>query len=185
MDTEQISREQLGWLAGIIDGEGCIVAGWRYYKPNSDSGKYKHHKARVNMYTWLTISNSDVRLLKRVSEIYKMISGVGFCYTTAKLKAEGRWIINLNTIGRGSTRKVLELVLPHLTAKKSQAETMIELIDYRESLGYLGRSVKDRPYLQDDPCIVLYIERLHRLKKEFASLPSETRRRANQILEID
>jgi len=187
MDMEQISREQIGWLAGIIDGEGCIVAGWRVYKAESDSGKYKHHVGRVNLYMWLTISNSDVYLLKRVSEIYKKIPGVGFCYTTAKykLKGEGRWVINLNTTGKGSTKKVLELVLPYLTAKKSQAETMLELIDYRQSMGYLGKSFKDRPKLQDDPCLQLYIERLHRLKKEQPILPSETKRRANQILEFD
>lgn len=185
MDMEQISREQIGWLAGIIDGEGCIVAGWRYYKAESDSGKYKHHVARVNLYMWLTISNSNVYLLKRVSELYKKIPGVGFCYTTAKNKKNSSWVINLNTTGKGSTKKVLELVLPHLTAKKSQAETMLELIDYRQSMGYLGKSLKDRPKLQDDPCLQLYIERLHRLKREQPILPSETRRRANQVLELD
>jgi len=184
MDMEQISKEKLNWLAGIIDGEGCIIAGWRYYPANKDSGKYKHHSVRSTLYMWLIISNGNLHLLKRVSEIYKLIPGVGFCYTTAKKKESGRWVMNINTTGKGSTKKVLELVLPYLTAKKLQAETMLELIDYRESLGYLGRSLKNRPLLQDDPCIQIYIERLHRLKKEFVSLPPETKRRANQILEI-
>lgn len=185
MDMEQISREQIGWLAGIIDGEGCITAGWRYYKPESDSGKYKHHTQRATLYMWLTVSNSNSHLLQRVSEIYKKIPGVGFCYTVAKNKKNNHWIININTTGKGSTRKILELVLPHLTVKKLQAETMLELIDYRISMGYLGKSIKNRPKLQDDPCIQLYLDRLHRLKKEQPILPSETKRRANQILEID
>jgi len=180
MDTEQISREQLGYLAGVLDSEGCIEAHWRWYKEGQDG----HTKKRCTLVCQVTISNSDVRLLKEISTILKKIPGLGFYYTTTKKKDGSTWCINLNTTGKGSAKKLLEVTTPYLQAKKDQAETMLELIEYREKLGFMPSRGRETT-LQDDPCIQLYVERLHRLKKDPPSLPSETKRRANQILGSD
>lgn len=180
ISREQLDKEQLGWLAGIIDGEGCISVGIYDRKCKS----YPNHKRNKpycrTLQTILTVSNHDVRVIKRVSEIYKKL-GVGFYYSTAKKKDNGTWIININTTGKGTTRKALLAVRDQLVSKKEQMELLLQLIEYRKSLGYQGKGSLG---ICNDPKIQWYVNRIRELKHEFPSLPSETKRRANQILEF-
>ncbi len=180
MTTQQISREQLGYLAGILDGEGCISVGIHYMKYKSTPQHKRNQDGFYRLLMNITVSNHDVRIIKRVSELYKELK-IGFYYTTAKKKDGSTWVININTTGKGSARKLLEAVGDQLVGKKEQMELFLELATYRESLGYSSRNIGG---ICADPKIQGYVQRIRELKHEFPSLPSETKRRANQILEF-
>ncbi len=180
MSEQQISREQLGYLAGILDGEGCISVGIHYLKHTIDPKHKRNQEGFYRLLMNITISNHDVRVIKRVSEIYKAL-GIGFFYTTAKKKDGKTWIININTTGKGSARKLLNAVGDMLVGKTDQVKYFLELAEYRDSLGYGKKGFK----ICDDPKIQRYVQRIRDLKHEFPSLPSETKRRANQVLEFD
>lgn len=80
MDTSLWSRENIAWLAGLIEGEGCILVGKR------ENGA-KSFRIAVNM--------TDKDVLCRVAEI----SGIGsvrgpFQPVNAKHKPFYRWNIN-------------------------------------------------------------------------------------------
>jgi hypothetical protein len=122
---ETISRVELAWLAGIIDGEGYIVLTWMNQK--------EVKKARMR--TEIGVSNTDMRMVARISEISHK-ANIKFYYTlkNPSKRNSKKYAITISILGFRSCKKFLELVLPYLVCKKDQAETMLEYITYRISL---------------------------------------------------
>ena len=58
-----INETDIAWLAGIIDGEGNLHVGRKTAKSNGR--RYLDVKVRV--------SSTDMRMIKRISEIYQSI----------------------------------------------------------------------------------------------------------------
>ena len=197
MDKETISKTELAWLAGIIDGEGCIYA--RMNKHNKSIRKLRTNEVYV-IRMGISITNTDVFLIKEVSRICENLK-VGFAFSTQPPRDPRRGVISIIVEGKGRSKKLLEAVLPYLINKKPQAEILLKLIQYRESLGYTttkgwtvaregwrGKITAVSPPdgwipLCDDPIILGYIEELKTLKEQ-TILPSETTRTANRILQL-
>lgn len=195
MDTEKISKTELGWLAGIIDGEGCIYA--RINKHNKSIRKLRTNGVYV-IRMGVSITNTDVFLIREVSRICEQMK-VGFAYSTKPPRAPRKGVISIIIEGKGRCKKLLSSILPYLINKKSQAEVLLELIKYRESLGYkttkgwkVERTGKQGPItavsppddwkpLCENPKILGYIKELKTLKEQTV-LPSETKRVANRKL---
>jgi hypothetical protein len=167
VEAESISRkEAIAWLAGIIDGEGCIYANWQ--KPMKGM-------AGPGMRVFVNVSGTHPSLIAKVSRVYKLCE---LRFSIAVLTVRGnhtRPSANITVAGKGNVSKLLKILLPHLTEKKHQAELMLELIDYREQLagtfdnrtGTLG----SKPlYLWEDPIIVSFIDKLKKAKRDFPSM---------------
>lgn len=181
MDKETISRERLAWLAGVIDSEGSLEVGW--------TNQYNPDKSKVNpkmMYCRIKVGNTDPRMISEISKVYKEIS-VGFNFRTTKRFDRVHWMIEIKTQGKKNCKKVLQNIYPHLKNKIDQADKFLEIIQYRESVGYGGfRAVYSEDYkpLESD-------EKLQRLIRELKEIkhnppdPQRLRRVANQILVID
>jgi len=188
MDMETISKTELAWLAGIIDGEGCIVA---YWKNQSKNGTYR-------LEVGVSIINTDVLMIKEISRICAK-NRIGFAYALNNPKPPRRKAMQIVIHGQGRTKKLLNAVMPYLITKKEQAEILLDLIHYRQSLGYIptgckrGRNDEEGNYtiVRDEKWIPLYenekinsfIQQIKDLKKQ-QILPSETKRVANKELEI-
>jgi len=176
--VETISREQLAWLAGIIDGEGSIEVGW--------TNQYNKDKSVIPskmMYCRIKIANNDVFMVREVSRIFKGI-GVGFSFRTFKRKDRVHWTMSIKTQGKGNCKKVLKAIYPYLITKIQQADKMLEIIAYRESVGYGGFRARYNPNykpLDQDETLIRLIQELRDLKKPQVQ-PSTTRRKANHIL---
>lgn len=176
--AETISREQLAWLAGILDGEGSLEIGW--------TNQYNKDKTRVPskmMYCRIKVGNNDVFMIREISRIFKGI-GVGFSFRTTKRKDRQYWTLEIKTQGKGNCKKVLYAVHPYLITKIQQADKMLEIIAYRESVGYGGfRAKYSSNYIPLDHNVHLIrmIQELRDLKKPQVE-PSTTTRRANHIL---
>ena len=189
MTEEIISRTKIAWLAGIIDGEGSIEAGWtNQYNTKKDKILSKH------LYCRIKVGNTDPRMIAGISEVYKLIDAK-FNYRTYKTRHDrSSWMMDISSSGKGSIRKILLAIYPYVVNKRDQVQKLLEIIDYRESLGYRGgwQSIegdrhngfhKDPNWkpLEQDEKLNRLIQELRDFKRNLP-LPSETTRIANRIL---
>lgn len=128
VSVESISRKDIGlaWLGAIIEGEGCIYAGFR------DIENENHLTVRVTVY------NTHPRIIRRTTEIL-LENGVNFYVSNPGKPTKSKPGVAVVIGGKGRVRKFLDLVMPHLYAKRRRAELIIQLIDYRESLAQPGK----------------------------------------------
>ena len=122
---ETISKGEVGWLAGVIEGEGCITicTATNY---NKTDGKY--------LFPLITITNTDPRLIKKVSEILYKLGAIYHYQLNMRNNMTGmaRPTIKISVKGMGSCRKVIKMVYSELTCKIEQADTMLEFINHRK-----------------------------------------------------
>ena len=109
---------EIGWLAGLIDGEGSITMSRR-----SDSHAF---------HVWLAITNTNVPLLERAMDIIRRM-GAEKVYLhnndnrhlkTGAAQKRPCYRIYVGTLPGITT--ILNVVLPQLTAKRMQAELVLE-----------------------------------------------------------
>jgi hypothetical protein len=173
--VETISRVELAWLAGVIDGEGSI-------------GIYRDtHRKKPRMRTTIKIANTDVRIIARVSEIL-FKANIRFYYTLTKRRL---FCLTIHTIGFRSCKKLLEMVLPYLVGKKDQAKLMVEYLTYRISLFQSTADQRrasngwfiETPEMQYGEIDEYYYNKIHELKKPPID-PQRLQRRASQPLQL-
>jgi len=167
---ETISRkdQELAWLAGFVDGEGCISA---YIE------KSRLNKSKKVLDCRIKIVNSDMRAIKRISEIY-VNNKIGFYYAVNSYKF---CAVEIIVSGRGRITKLLNLLIPHLVIKKNQAEFLLALYKRRDAFGY-----KSKPNRQDflnDKEINNLVEKI-KTEKKIRHNPLVCNRVANKVLGI-
>jgi hypothetical protein len=107
-----LRSQQWAYLAGLIDGEGCIAA----HKPNLMKGK---------CYAKLTMVNTDKRMLEWCVET----TGIGRVTIHARHLKNPKWkTVYKWWVGADNLRYILEGVMPYLTTKKEQAQLALDLI---------------------------------------------------------
>lgn len=103
-------KEKLIYLAGILDGEGCL-------RPTKDNrGKRRYRKPRCE------ISNTSKNL---IDWLYKNFDG--HCYPVKKegnRKLQYRWDLRHNEM-----RRILPRVLPYLRIKKKDALKSLKFLN--------------------------------------------------------
>lgn len=123
-----ISREEvadMAWIAGIVDGEGTMhlalaMGSHGYTRP----------------YIQVSVCNTNPYLIQRISQIWER-QNVKF--SIGLLKRSGkREYLSITTTGLGSAEKVLDAILPYLTAKRLQAVCLLSYIAWRQAQGYHG-----------------------------------------------
>ena len=104
--TDNIKDTFKAWLAGFIDGEGCIAINYQHHK----DGRKKH-------YLSLRITQKFAEPLLKIKEIY----GGSVCYTHTK---KNKTYEHITASIKAET--ILRDVLPYLTVKKAQAELALK-----------------------------------------------------------
>lgn len=117
--ANQLTVIQAAYLAGFIDGEGCITATLR----------------RGSIDCRLEVGSTNRALLERI----KKETGVG-CICTKKKRSKNARRLHLWNVSTRSLSSLLTQVLPHLRLKKQQAEIMLALVAYE----YPSRVVETR-----------------------------------------
>jgi hypothetical protein len=167
--VQSIRREvDLAWLAGIIDGEGCLSVDLK----KADNGKsYLMPKVRI--------INTDVRMIQKCARIYVEL-GVVFYYNINK-KRRDHWLDQTAIIisSQGSSVKVLKAIMPHLANKQEIAGVMLSIIEYVQRFPKGGNTVA-HDYTTD----ATFHNLMQRWKdvRAFHIDPSTTTRRAGDIL---
>ncbi len=158
-DLSQVTQEQLAYLAGFIDGEGCFFIG-RFETVSKPTGR-----RTLNYHTILKVSNNDIR-------IHEWIGKHFFARTTLHNKKRKDHTRNFITYDCWFTGNLLsdltELLLPFLIIKKPQAEVMLKMRATFPKSGSIGQSQVSQEFL--DLRAVLHRE-MHRLNSRFKNHP--------------
>ena len=124
LEVRPISREaDIAWLAGIIDGEGNLHACVQEKKSGDGRLKFLCPKVRI--------TNTDVRMIKKVSEIY-VKENLTFFYALNRVSRyknkKDTWRDQLEiTIGsQNGVAKLLKLVILYLVNTQMYASIFLE-----------------------------------------------------------
>jgi len=181
LEVRPISREaDIAWLAGIIDGEGNLHACVQEKKSGDGRLKFLCPKVRI--------TNTDVRMIKKVSEIY-VKENLTFFYALNRVSRyknkKDTWRDQLEiTIGsQNGVAKLLKLVIPYLVNKQTYASIFLETIKWVMLQPKRGRmSVETESYI-DQPEFSVFMQRLADERANFVE-PSTTTRKAGVSLVI-
>lgn len=148
----QSAGNLVSWLAGFIDGEGCIGF-------DKISSKKNYHSPHV------TITNCHEPTIERIVNI---LSGLGVrCWVKSPPHKENHkqhYVVIVRGMKR--LKPLLELVTPHLFTKRKQAEQVLIFIKER-----LSKSPK-APYGPIENRIILLLHNLnHRGSSETTRTP--------------
>jgi len=105
--------DKIGWLAGIVDGEGTITI------------------TRQNRFTWFSyrpeihITNTNFQILKTAKQLFEKISGRKVRIFSTNLK---RNVYRIRLQDTQGCLKMLEVLMPHLIGKKNQAVVLLNFL---------------------------------------------------------
>jgi len=163
LQAESISRKDtdIAYLAGIIDGEGCIYAGFRNVAESN------------NLTVRVTVYNTHPFIIRRVTEILLALQ-VPFYVSNPGGPKVSKPGVTVVVGGKGRVAKLLEIVIPYLTAKRRRAELVLELIKYREALAIKYGGHKDQKWVgvsfQGDLIIKALVEDIRKEVHEYPSV---------------
>lgn len=129
---------KLGWLAGILEGEGCFTI--------SKAGSNRKHFV-FN----ISITNSDLIILNKCKEILKE-NDISCALHSRKIYYEHyKKTYNLNIRNMGNIVKTLIIILPYLVGqKKSQAKIMLDFLERRKYLTDTNKDFSPRQIAYDE-----------------------------------
>lgn len=123
MGNQQVTREQIAWLAGIWDGEGTFSV--RCSRVNK--GKYSQYSPNIS------VVNSNAAI---INEVVKILSDLNIPYHAVEKGRGGFegssrqcYVIAFCTLS--AANKFLPIIIPFLVGKRPQAELMKRFVDSR------------------------------------------------------
>lgn len=166
---QSISREgDLAWLAGIIDGEGCLSVDLKM----ADNGKkYLMPKIRV--------INTDVRMVQKCARIYVDLNVVFYYNINKKRKDHYKDQMAIIVSSQGSSMKVLNAIIPYLANKQEIAIVMLKIIELVQAYPK-GGNTSSYDYTADETFIKLMEQ--WNSERAFHIEPSTTTRKAREII---
>jgi hypothetical protein len=132
-----LTEGEIGWLAGIIEGEGSITMNARTKNWKGWSG--------IGVDLTLCVSNTDGRILDRVADLFHRLTGsvprINEFKKSPVYKPDGTAYLNPKTsimnisVGRmDDILTVLKLIEPHMVGEKvGRARLMMKFIERRMS----------------------------------------------------
>lgn len=178
-DRPAAKKNRLAWLAGIIDGEGNLQATVQEKKCGSDGTRRKYFEPKVR------ITNTDVRMIKRVSEIY-VEHGIVFFYAINDVKRyknrKSTWRnqLEITVASKVDIAKLLHLVLPYLVAKRQYAVLFLDTISWVSAQPRRGRFSKGRNYTEAPEFWEHIVAMAH--ERDALVEPKHTKRTASAVL---
>lgn len=112
-----IKDTDIAWLAGIMDGEGCICGHW------ANRGRYS---TGGTVAVEVRIEATSFAMIAKVAEIYEAL-GVVFTFDgERRAPLSTKTAQRLNVRRKAEVAKLLKALLPYLIVKKAEAEAAIE-----------------------------------------------------------
>lgn len=167
MDNQQVTREEIGWLAGFVDGEGYL--GISMYR--------NHSRGCKTIKVELNVVNTDKAMIDKYVAIVNKIGSNPYLRKNKKYKkynGDKKKDVYTATIHRMSPlHRVLKIMLPHLTGmKKRRGELINEFLASRLWKTDRCKGVRGIPYSERE---IEIIQECLKLQKRGTS---ETTRRA-------
>jgi hypothetical protein len=115
------SETEVSWLAGLLDGEGCI------YVRFVNVGRYKSNPSG-NLEMRVEVHSASCRMIDAVADIYDRMS-VGYVRHKPKWQALSTRITHKIQVNRkASVETLLERVLPYLRVKDEEARAVLDFL---------------------------------------------------------
>lgn len=111
----QIGERDLGWIAGIVDGEGCLSMG-RHLRESRE--------LRYNFHPIVYVKNTQMVMLTHLTGL----TGIGIIDPHKSEKGKNwkpTWIWRLR---QDEARGFLPVIMPYLIVKQRQAELLLEYL---------------------------------------------------------
>lgn len=126
------TNEQLCYLAGLLDGEGCLHVSDKRVSPSKSRGirrptrpyrgAQRTYRARINFSTAVSICNTNFQI---IDWLYNNFGSIVHCQ---KKPGKPHWHLRKTWLLSPSKdiKPLLELVFPYIVGKKEQVKLMIE-----------------------------------------------------------
>ena len=164
MDNQQATPAELGWLAGILDGEGYVALATRFQRGRTNK----------NYISCIEISNTEPNLLLKVRDITTKL-GVNLHVKEHKpAKTGNRVVFKLECHRFPGVKAILEATLPYLTCKAKRAKLILDFIESRQA-----RKFSNTPYNDGERALVYAVQDLTR-SGESSQTTRETLRKPAQ-----
>ena len=124
MDNQQERIGWVYWLAGLIEGEGCITLLWCHTR----KGPRRMIRPAVKL------AMIDLRIIEKAHQICNENGVGGFIYHKKLHRSHHQPVHELNVDGCKRVKALLTLIHPFLIGKKAEAEVVMEFINHRLSL---------------------------------------------------
>lgn len=113
---ETVNEFEKGWLAGIIDGEGCI---------------HIDVDPRGGSHPYLTVTNTNKLIIEKVSDIWQRL-GIG-CRIQTRANKHRNPIQDVQIIGFKRLKPALIAIMPYLVGKADEALLLYRFVESRLS----------------------------------------------------
>jgi hypothetical protein len=115
--VNELTETEKAYLAGLVDGEGCI---------SITKNKPARRSLNPNYYVQTFVVNTDERVIRYCQETTGVGSVTFFPISKKKPKHKDQWTWCLRS---ASTVDFLKQILPYMIVKKRQAELLIEFYE--------------------------------------------------------
>jgi len=152
--VENVTERQIAWLAGIIDGEGCLAI-CKVRRP-------KDSRNGIGYYTMVSITNANLDIINTAEKIIAKIIGKNpAVYTPRTYGEELRQCFRVILRARIDIVKLLSVIYSDLVGKRAQADLLIDFCMRRlNSQKVNGRYAE---YTKSEHEIVSKIKRMNHL----------------------
>jgi hypothetical protein len=168
MEVFTMNDKDIGWMAGVLDGEGCIHASKPWKKENDRISNGRHHfDIRV------IITQTPNLLLEKVGKLLREC-GIKYLYRDGCSKGTA----DVSITQKSEIEKFLSLIVSELSCKKRSAEIVLEYIKlWPDSTTHCGRKGAPEQQIKD------YIKVYNVLKKQKSKSPIavETTRSSSEV----
>lgn len=122
MDTTILNQQRLidiGWLAGIIEGEGCFTL------------QKRANRAKTSWTPLVQITNTNPLIIQKAQRVLKDL-GLG-CYVYTQAQKRYRICYRVVTLGLKRVQRLLQVVEPYIDCRKEQLESLKVWVNSRLS----------------------------------------------------
>lgn len=164
---KMVTNEQLGWMAGIADGEGSFYLSDTRDTRNRPVVKYS-----------FAVGNTNLSIILEVKRIFEELVGhtVNYCPTKGRGNRKQSWVIALTSLD--DLAIFCNAVMPYLIGKIEQANTMLQFVSIGKAYGNHWTGSNKRIYKQR-LSFVSKMKALNKYRVADSSIPlRETERQA-------
>lgn len=113
-------NEDIAWLAGILDGEGCFCV--RRVNVN----RYASNP-NGNLFIFVTVQAASIRMIDQMQRVYE---GIGIKFKRyGPIKRGGKEVFRIDVAKKVDVEKLLRAVARHLHVKDEEANTILRFFD--------------------------------------------------------
>ena len=112
---KELTEAQKGYLAGILDGEGCL--------------SIRHQKEQRSFYATLQVANTDLKMIIYIFDITG-IGRVHFCKRNQPNRKDAyKWFVTVSK----DIYDILDAIYPYLITKRSRADILYRLREIKKT----------------------------------------------------